>query len=66
MSGGDAYNVVLFGGAGVGKTSTVVQWLETKYKLLDSSYATEDTHAHEIEVDGERCVLTVFDTSTGT
>lgn len=63
---GETYNVVLFGCAGVGKTSSLVQLREKKYGQLDASYATEDTHFTEVVVDGEKAVLSILDTATCT
>ena len=62
----ETFNVVLFGGPGVGKTSSLVQLREKRYGQLDDSYATEDTHYTEVVVDGEKAVLVVLDTATCT
>jgi small GTP-binding protein len=61
---GETYNVVLFGTAGVGKTSSLVQLREKRYAQLDASFATEDTHFTEVVVDGEKAVLSILDTAT--
>lgn len=62
----ETFNVVLFGGQGVGKTSSLVQLREKRYGQLDDSYETEDTHYTEVVVDGEKAVLVVLDTATCT
>lgn len=62
----DSYKLVVFGGAGVGKTSAVVQLIEKRYGALDSSWAHEDAHFVELVVDGEKAGISVYDTSTGT
>ena len=61
---GETFNLVLFGAPGVGKTSAVVQLREKRYAQLDESYATEDTHYHEVVVDGEKAVLAILDTAS--
>jgi GTPase SAR1 family protein len=63
---GETFNLVLFGAPGVGKTSSVVQLREKRYAQLDESFATEDTHYHEVVVDGEKAVLAILDTATCT
>lgn len=62
----ETFNVVLFGGPKVGKTSSLIQLREKKYGGLDDSFAIEDKHYTEVVVDGEKTVLVILDTSTGT
>ncbi|KAL6051410.1 RAS1 protein [Balamuthia mandrillaris] len=56
------YNVVLCGGGGVGKSAIIIQ-LTQQYFIDQYNPTIEDQYRKQIKVDGEDCVLDVWDTA---
>jgi GTPase KRas protein len=55
----ETYKVVVAGGGGVGKSSLVLQLTTGQFVELDPTI--EDRYRHELQVDGEKCLLDIYD-----
>jgi len=59
---GNPYRIVLVGEGGVGKSCLTIQFISEKF-VEEYDPTMEDSYRKEITVDGEECVLDIFDTA---
>ncbi|KAJ6250551.1 ras-like protein [Anaeramoeba flamelloides] len=57
------YKIILFGQDGVGKSSTVIQLINSHFPFYDYDPTIEDNYRRQLIVEKEICIIDVLDTS---